>query len=66
MARAWSARACDLKAVAATKRRFDCTVVQRFTDVAQRCVLIEVLLPQRPANRMLARSMSRPKTGRGA
>eukprot|EP00974_Lingulodinium_polyedra_P127366 11201917-Lingulodinium_polyedra.AAC.1 len=35
--RAWSARACGLRAVATAKRRFDHVIAQRFRRVARRC-----------------------------
>eukprot|EP00974_Lingulodinium_polyedra_P024396 2361763-Lingulodinium_polyedra.AAC.1 len=41
LTRAWSARACNLRVVAAADARFDRIVVQRFANVAQRCDRID-------------------------
>eukprot|EP00974_Lingulodinium_polyedra_P025667 2479805-Lingulodinium_polyedra.AAC.1 len=61
---AWSARACDLRAVAAATRRLDHIIAQRFADVAQRCGRADDLSPHRVANCTLARSRHAPENWR--
>eukprot|EP00974_Lingulodinium_polyedra_P062432 6027966-Lingulodinium_polyedra.AAC.1 len=60
MARAWIARAFNVRAVAAASRRFDRSVAQRFSYAAQQCGRIDVSRPRRLAHRTFARSMRGP------